>query len=94
MMIKTPETFVVDGTKAVLALAHLTLFQQKNELGERYEEIIAHLVKATELLTNAIKDSCDTEGEFLATTAVAYGMAYGDSPRFKEEVEAARKPRA
>jgi len=76
-MIKTTDTFVVDGTKAVMALAHLTLFQQKNELGERYEEIIAHLVKATELLTDAVQSSCDTEGEFLATCAVAYGRAFG-----------------
>jgi len=83
MMIKTTDTFVVDGTKAVTALAHLTLFLQKieatkqNELDERYEEIIAHLVKATELLTDAVQSSCDTEGEFLATCAVAYGRAFG-----------------
>lgn len=90
MMIKTTETFLVNGTKAVVALAHLTLHQKRDALGLKKDEDY-NIKKAIELLTDAIKGGCDTEGEFLATYSVACGMAYGESTGIKEEVEAARK---
>lgn len=71
-MTKTIDTYTVKGIDAVLALAHLTLHRERDG-----EEANHHLIKAIETLTRAIKDSCDTEGEFLATTAFAYGVAYG-----------------
>ena len=72
-MHKTIDTYTVKGVGAVLALAHLTLYRERDR-----EESEYHLKKAIQILTDTIRDSCDTETEFLATTATACGMAYAD----------------